>query len=595
VAATALALVALVPQLQMWRALGGRAWHGSHLSFFFDEAAYAAYINALIDGRPRRSDPYTGRDDAPGAPQPESLFSIQFVPAYALALPARLLGVSASTVFIALSCLTAFASALALYGLLAAVTGDDAVAATGALFVLCFASLAQKIVRTLRGFQTSYLPLPFLRRYLPAAPLPLFFLFCLFIWRALDVEDRRASNRNAIFAGVSFALLVFSYFYLWTAAAAWLVCLALLWLAARPPNWRRSLRVFAIVGAIALAALVPYSYLLSHRAHTMDAAQALAFTRRPELFRTTELVCALALFILALGVWRGRIKVRERAVLFAASFALMPFVVFNQQVITGRSLQPVHYEQFIANYVCLVALLLAALLVWRGQTPREGGRAGWRIPRPLLASLALAACGWGVAEALVATRPQLQVNLLVDEARPVGLRLAEIARNSPPAPAAGARPLVFFDNVGQADRLQSVAPQATLWAPHMFVFSGASASEEKERLYQYLYYSGIDEQEFHSFISRPSLYHYAIFGWGRTLSGLSANRVPVTPAEIEDERRAYAAYVSNFTRERAARLPISYVVATVGQSDLTNLDRWYARDAGERIGKYILYRTELRP
>ncbi|HYP01500.1 MAG TPA: hypothetical protein VER76_15025, partial [Pyrinomonadaceae bacterium] len=254
-AALVLAFVALVPQLQMWRALGGRAWHGSHLSFFFDEAAYAAYINALIDGRPRLSDPYTGRDDAPGAPQPESLFSIQFVPAYAVALPARLLGVSASTAFIVLSCFAAFASALALYQLLSAILDDDALAATGVLAVLCFPSLAQKIVRTLRGLETAYLPLPFLRRYLPAAPMPLLFLFFWLVWRALKVEGRRASNVSAVCAGACFALLVFSYFYLWTAAFAWLACLALLWLAARPPEWQRGLRVFAIVGAIALAAL----------------------------------------------------------------------------------------------------------------------------------------------------------------------------------------------------------------------------------------------------------------------------------------------------------------------------------------------------
>jgi hypothetical protein len=593
VAATLLAAVAFVPQLQMWTARG-REWRGSHLSFFYDEAAYAAYVNALIDGRPRLNDPYTGRDAAPGAPQPESLFSIQFVPAYAVALPARLLGVSASTAFIALSCLAAFASALALYQLLLALTDDDALAATGTLAVLCFASLAQKIVRTLRGFQTAYLPLPFLRRYLPAAPLPLFFLFCWLIWRALGVENRRASDVSALCAGASFALLVFSYFYLWTAAAAWLLCLALLWLAARPQDRTRALRVFAIVGVSATLALLPYFYLLSHRAPSMDAAQALVFTRRPELFRTTELICALALLILATGAWRGRINLRERAVLFAASFALMPFVVFNQQVITGRILQPVHYEQFITNYVCLITLALAALLVWRGQTSRAEGSSGRKVPRPLLASLALAACAWGVAEAFVATRHQLQVNVAVDEARPVGLRLAELARNSPHEQGS-ARPIVFFDNVGQADRLPGVAPQATLWAAHLFVFSGATSAEVKERLYQYLYYSGIDEQKFRAFLTRPNLYYHAIFGWGRTLSGLSPTPTPVSTEEIEIERRAYADYIDTFTRERAARFPISYVVATPGQSDLTNLDRWYTRDAGEQITGYILYRVELRP
>ena len=129
----------------------------------------------------------------------------------------------------------------------------------------------------------------------------------------------------------------------------------------------------------------------------------------------------------------------------------------------------------------------------------------------------------------------------------------------------------------------------------MFVFSGASTEEEKERLYQYLYYSGVDEQKFHTRIARPSLYYSALFGWGRTLSGLSPNRTPVTPAEIELERRAYADYIQTFTRERAARFPLSYVVATPNQSDLTNLDRWYTRDAGERVAGYIIDRVQPRP
>ena len=28
--------------------------------------------------------------------------------------------------------------------------------------------------------------------------------------------------------------------------------------------------------------------------------------------------------------------------------------------------------------------------------------------------------------------------------------------------------------------------------------------------------------------------------------------------------------------------------------DLTNLDRWYARDEGQRVGRYLLYRLTAR-
>src|SRR6185503_4079959 len=90
-AAIAMALLALVPQFHLW-ASRGKDWQGTFVSFDFDEVVYASYLNALTSGRPRRNDPYTGRDDAPNQPQPESLYSIQFVPAYVLAMPARAVG-----------------------------------------------------------------------------------------------------------------------------------------------------------------------------------------------------------------------------------------------------------------------------------------------------------------------------------------------------------------------------------------------------------------------------------------------------------------------------------------------------------------------
>src|SRR5947207_7879294 len=85
-AALGVMLLALWPQINMWIARGNN-WQGSYVAVQGDEVAYSAYLNALIDGRPRRNDPYTGRDDTAAQPLPESLFSIQFVPAYAIALP----------------------------------------------------------------------------------------------------------------------------------------------------------------------------------------------------------------------------------------------------------------------------------------------------------------------------------------------------------------------------------------------------------------------------------------------------------------------------------------------------------------------------
>jgi hypothetical protein len=64
-----------------------------------------------------------------GTPLPESFFSVQFISPYLAANPARLLGLSASTVFIILMPVIAASSALALFWVLATITRDHRLSA----------------------------------------------------------------------------------------------------------------------------------------------------------------------------------------------------------------------------------------------------------------------------------------------------------------------------------------------------------------------------------------------------------------------------------------------------------------------------------
>ena len=71
IAAFAVTILALYPQLHFWITSG--SWESgayAHVEGVGDEVAYSAYVNALINGRPRLSDPYTGHDERPGQPQP---------------------------------------------------------------------------------------------------------------------------------------------------------------------------------------------------------------------------------------------------------------------------------------------------------------------------------------------------------------------------------------------------------------------------------------------------------------------------------------------------------------------------------------------
>ncbi|HEV7373646.1 MAG TPA: hypothetical protein VGN95_02935 [Pyrinomonadaceae bacterium] len=592
-AGVAMMVLALYPQLNLW-AIRGHDWNGAYAYNDIDEVAYAAYLEALIEGRPRLSDPFTGRDDAPGSRQPESLFSIQFIPPYAIALLARPLGLGASTMMIITGALAALATALALFWLIGMLTNDERIAATGALMVLCLGTLAcaQGAIVQLLGRGMAYPYLPFLRRYLPALPFPVFFIFCALVWRSIKNENKRAFYVDAAGAGLSFAVLVYSYFYLWTTAAAWLLCFAGLLLIAKPLGWRRDFKSFAVTGALAAASLLPYSVLLSNRATTMDSVQLLELSHAPDLFRPPTLIGLIVLAMLVYAVRRGRLEWRNRETLLAAAFALTPLVVFNQQVITGRSLQPIHYEVFIVNYVAALAAVLAVALLWR----KTVERAGRKRTSAILLIVALVTFGWGVVEADVTTHVLDEQNVIRDDAELVGRRLRELAREA--LQGGGEKhEVVFASNLIQGDSLPTIAPQSVLWARHLHIFSGTTWEESKERFYQQSYYSGFDAQWLESELNNGNfVVVIALFGWGRNHDRLTVNAVPLSREEIAAEVARYSQYIRNFDRERATHPKISYVVTDAnGNFDFSNIDRWYERGAGERLGKFMLYRLKLRP
>jgi hypothetical protein len=131
----------------------------------------------------------------------------------------------------------------------------------------------------------------------------------------------------------------------------------------------------------------------------------------------------------------------------------------------------------------------------------------------------------------------------------------------------------------------------------MIVFSGVNEAESKERFYQHLYYSGIGPARLKDILLNEARYGFAsgIFGFDRTIRGLSRNPKPITTQELDAEVKLYDDYISSFNGARAREINLSYVVvAGSDQVDFSNLDRWYERDAGEQIGKFILYRTRFR-
>jgi hypothetical protein len=339
---------------------------------------------------------------------------------------------------------------------------------------------------------------------------------------------------------------------------------------------------------------VPYLLLASKLGDTTGEILFLASSHAPDLFRLTEILGLAILAITGLLISRGLVQARSPAIIFTLACALTPFLLFNQQILTGRSLQPFHYEVFIGSYTTVLAAFVTAILCYRGLA----------ITRPALARVSLAALAVGAilsgsAEATLMSRHQRKGNLIADEARPALLRLAAIARET-----AGGRldtkSVVYAPNFIVAGAVATTAPQPVLWAQYLFVFPDVTLEEDKERLAEFLYYKGvtfndIDRNHFESLDGERGYYLSSLIRRGRFNPRLSVDWKPIAPAEVQRALDYYADFVASFNHARAANLQISFLmVAADDQVNLSNFDRWYERDQGERVGKYLLFRVRLK-
>jgi hypothetical protein len=326
----------------------------------------------------------------------------------------------------------------------------------------------------------------------------------------------------------------------------------------------------------------------------VDEAQILTFTHRPDLLRIPEIVGAFILGAIIVGVRQKKIALSEPRVIFTASFALLPFLVFNQQLITGRSIQPFHYEILIANYVVLVSLVLVAGLL-RPAIPR-------RATLLIVSSCFL----WGTIEVSLGIHARYSSNVRNDEMVPVLLRLKEQATHDGTwdrlrGHGKGST-LVFSPEFRLSGLLPTWAPQGSLLATGSASFQSLSEAESKERLYTHFYYCGRNKEYLRELLDDraddPFGTYYArsvIFGPERVVMFLGQDVQPIRQEEIEQEVGAYETFASSFSREEALKQPLSYaIMPSEGNFDFSNIDRWYERDGGEGEGAYNLYRLKLR-
>jgi hypothetical protein len=325
-----------------------------------------------------------------------------------------------------------------------------------------------------------------------------------------------------------------------------------------------------------------------HRlASSVESAQLLTHSHAP-VFSLPVIIGVIVLVALVIAVRRQRLSWRAPTVLLIASLALLPAVTFNQQVVTGLLLQPVHYGRYVSNYASVLAAFATVVLLLRRN--HEWGKTHPQILRPLWTFTLLVFC-WSVVETSTRSGRLISYQTNGEQAYLVGRRLRELAKAS--TPSEGSYSLVFSSDLLLSDTLPNVSPLPVLWSPHLFVFSGTSAAENRERLYQQLYYSDTGESQFASMAGNPSFLQLAIFGWERM--NQKSHAFPISEADVESETKLYRDYLANFDAAKASKPRLAYVVVPTSRGpSLNNISRWYTLDAGERVGEFVIHRAMLR-
>jgi hypothetical protein len=594
--ATLISFFALLPQVDLWISRG-TSWNGTYAISADDEPAYAAYLQSIIDGKPRRNSPYSGTLDTAENPQKESLFSIQFFTTYPLALISRAFGISSSTAMILLSLFGGFASAISVFWLFYLLSENAHLSFVGTIAVLLTGWLSagsanafSLIFSNVAMFE--YTPLLFLRRTNPAVSFPILFLFFSSIWKFLNAKTDVAKLISVIGAVLCFGAIVYSYFYHWTAAIAWFIGLSVLWTIFRFDHFRKNIIYFVGLGFAFSILLVPYFMLLSNRSQYTDSIQLLLSTHEPDLLRMPELISYFTITLLLLSYKHKWLDLDKSKYIFLLSISLVAPIVFNQQILTGQSLQPFHYQLYGVNYISLFPFIAVTLLLIAHNTEAKTVKTSFILICLTTLTIFSADIIWG-------NNYFHEERIWLDELKPVAERIKAISNSYESPERKDPLTVMTFDLTNEkfpnSTYLPALSSQSVLWSVHILMFPDVDADENLRRMNEFIYYHNLAGKDLKNSLATKFLLPWGFFGPGRVFPQLTTESNPITESEIDNVVRKYEDFRRNFSYEDAKRHKLSFVlVRNDTKNDLSAIDRWYVRDSGEIIGSYTLFQVKLR-
>lgn len=243
-----------------------------------------------------------------------------------------------------------FIAFLLIYSFVFLLSKDKLIALCGASVLLLAESILSYfgITRILQGIS----PEDFLRISRPVNPAMIyiiFFSFLIFFWLFYQKRYWLHGIFSAIFLGLNF----YNYFYSWTFLYAFGGVLVLIFIIQK--KWQEALRVSSVfIGALLL--LIPYGMNLyeatMHPAYLETSVRFGVVETRGLLFVGFFVIAALLIFLFLFP------RDDKKPYFFVLALLLTPFITLNQQLITGKVLQPAHYHWFFHKPIAVIMIFI---------------------------------------------------------------------------------------------------------------------------------------------------------------------------------------------------------------------------------------------
>ena len=251
--------------------------------------------------------------------------------------------------------LFSFLGFLAIYSFVFLITKEKLTASAAAITVILARFILSRggLFALLRGESPVDQFLDLYRPIQPQVSFLFFFAFLVFFWLFFERKQWRWGIISALILGISFYI----YPYTWSFLCAFLGALFLILLFRKKKQEARRIFFLALAGIIIA---IPY-FINVYRLNLYPSLEEISYRFR--LVETHQPILGFlvpTLFVVFLIFFPKQWKERF---IFCLALLIAPFIVLNQQIITGKELSSGHYHWFYHQPLTIIFLIII-LLYW---------------------------------------------------------------------------------------------------------------------------------------------------------------------------------------------------------------------------------------